>query len=59
MMLGLFGPNQVAAIGSIAGRIRIARGGPQYFETDDGRNECRRGAPFGIDQQDRRSTGWR
>ena len=61
MMLGLFGSNQVAAIGSIAvvlRRNRVARIERQYFATDDGRNEGRRGAPFGSDQQDRPSSGW-
>ena len=36
--------------------VRIER---QYVATDDGRHERRRGAPFGSDQQDRPSSGWR
>jgi hypothetical protein len=59
MVLGLFGSNQAAAIGSIAmvlgGIVRIEH---QYVATDDGRHERRRGAPFGSDQQDRLSSGW-
>ena len=58
-MLGLFGPNQVAAIGSIAvvlGGI-VSLGSSQYVATDDGRHERRRGAPFGFDQHDRPSSG--
>ena len=47
MVLGLFGSNQVAAVGSIA----VVLGGI-------GRHERRRGAPFGSDQQDRPSSGW-
>ena len=41
-----------------ARRNRVARIERQYFATDDGRNERRRGAPFGSDQQDRPSSGW-
>jgi hypothetical protein len=40
-----------------ARRNRVARIERQYFATDDGRNERRRGAPFGSDQQDRPSSG--
>jgi hypothetical protein len=61
MVLGVFGSNQVAAIGSIAvvlGGIVSLRVERQYFATDDGRNERRRGGPFGSDQQDRSSSGW-
>ena len=31
----------------------------QYFATDVGRNEGRRGGPFRFDRQDRPSSGWR
>ena len=41
-----------------ARRNRVARIERQYFATGDGRNEHRRGAPFGSDQQDRPSSGW-
>ena len=41
-----------------ARRNRVSRIERQYFATDDGRNERRRGAPFGSDQQDRPSSGW-
>ena len=41
-----------------AGRNRVARIERQYFATDDGCNERRRGAPFGSDQQNRPSSGW-
>ena len=41
-----------------AWRYRVARIERQYFATGDGRNEHRRGAPFGSDQQDRPSSGW-
>jgi len=41
-----------------ARRNRVARIERQYLATDDGRNERRRGAPFGSDQQDRPSSGW-
>jgi hypothetical protein len=41
-----------------ARRNRVARVERQYFATDDGRNERRRRAPFGSDQQDRPSNGW-
>jgi hypothetical protein len=60
MMLGLFGSNQVAAIGSITvvlGRNRVARIERQYIATDNGPNARRRGAPFGSDQHDRLSSG--
>ncbi len=40
-----------------ARRNRVARIERQYFATDDGRHERRRGAPFGSDQQDRPSSG--
>jgi hypothetical protein len=57
MLLGLFGSNQVAAIDwRGAGRNRVTRIERQYSATDDGRNERRRGAPFGSDQQDRPSS---
>ena len=39
-------------------RNRVARIERQHLATDDGRNERRRGAPFGSDQQDRPSSGW-
>jgi hypothetical protein len=42
-----------------AGRNRGARIERQYLATDDGRNERRRSAPFGSDQQDRPSSGWK
>jgi hypothetical protein len=41
-----------------ARRNRVSRIERQYFATDDGRNERRRRAPFGSDQQDRPSSGW-
>ena len=41
-----------------ARRNRVAWIERQYFATDDGRNERRRGGPFGSDQQDRSSSGW-
>ena len=41
-----------------ARRNRVARIKRQYLATDDGRNERRRGDPFGSDQQDRPSSGW-
>ena len=41
-----------------ARRNRVGRIQRQYFATDNGRNERRRGAPFGSDQQDRASSGW-
>jgi hypothetical protein len=61
MVLGVFGSNQVAAIGSIAvvlGGIVSLRVERQYFATDDDGNDLRRGVPFGSDQQDRPSSGW-
>jgi hypothetical protein len=61
MMLGLFGI-QSGRRDRIdcrsARRNRVARIEPQYFTTDDGRNEYRRDGPFGSDQQDRPSSRW-
>lgn len=57
MVLGLFGSNQVAAIGSIA----VVLGAIVSFGSNVStlrRHGRGRGPPFGSDQQDRPSSGW-
>jgi hypothetical protein len=54
MVLGLFGSNQVAAIGSIA----VVLGGIVSFGSNVSTLRQTTAAPFGSDQQDRPSSGW-
>ena len=59
MVLGLFGSNQVAALGSIAAVLGgiVSLGSNVSTLRQTRRHQRRRGAPFGSDRQDRSPGG--